>query len=26
VQRAEAHRFYFRQRMHVLGFHFSMEL
>ena len=26
VQRADAHRFYFRQRMHVLGFHFSVEL
>lgn len=23
VQRADAHRFYFRERMHVLGFHFS---
>lgn len=23
VHRADAHRFYFRERMHVLGFHFS---
>jgi GNAT superfamily N-acetyltransferase len=26
VQRADAHRFYFRQRMHVLGFHFSVPI
>lgn len=26
VHRADAHRFYFRQRMHILGFHFSMPL
>ena len=26
VHRADAHRFYFRQRMHVLGFHFSTSL
>lgn len=26
VQRLHAHRFYFRQRMHVLGFHFSLAL
>lgn len=26
VQRADAHRFYFRERMHVLGFHFSTTL
>ncbi len=26
VQRADAHRFYFRERMHVLGFHFSTAL
>lgn len=26
VHRADAHRFYFRQRMHVLGFHFSTAL
>jgi GNAT superfamily N-acetyltransferase len=26
VQRADAHRFYFRERMHVLGFHFSRTL
>jgi GNAT superfamily N-acetyltransferase len=26
VQRADAHRFYFKQRMHVLGFHFSTTL
>ena len=26
VHRADAHRFYFRQRMHVLGFHFSVPL
>jgi GNAT superfamily N-acetyltransferase len=26
VHRAEAHRFYFRQRMHVLAFHFAMEV
>lgn len=26
VHRADAHRFYFRERMHVLGFHFSTAL
>jgi phytoene dehydrogenase-like protein len=26
VHRAQAHRFYFRQRMHVLAFHFAMEV
>lgn len=26
VHRADAHRFYFRERMHVLGFHFSLAL
>ena len=26
VHRADAHRFYFRQKMHVLGFHFSVAL
>lgn len=26
VHRADAHRFYFRERMHVLGFHFSRTL
>ena len=26
VHRADAHRFYFRQKMHVLGFHFSTSL
>lgn len=26
VHRADAHRFYFRERMHVLGFHFSIAL
>lgn len=26
VHRAEAHRFYFRQKMHVLGFHFSIAV
>lgn len=26
VHRADAHRFYFRERMHVLGFHFSTSL
>lgn len=26
VHREHAHRFYFRQRMHVLGFHFSLRL
>lgn len=25
VHRADAHRFYFRQKMHVLGFHFSVK-
>ena len=26
VHRAEAHRFYFRQKMHVMGFHFSIAV
>ena len=26
VQRADAHRFYFRERLHILGFHFSTTL
>lgn len=26
VHRADAHRFYFRERMHVLGFHFSVAV
>lgn len=26
VHRADAHRFYFREKMHVLGFHFSTTL
>ncbi|MCA1579948.1 MAG: GNAT family N-acetyltransferase [Acidobacteria bacterium] len=26
VHRADAHRFYFRERMHVLGFHFSVAM
>lgn len=26
VQRAEAHRFYFRQRLHISGYHFSLSL
>jgi len=26
VHRADAHRFYFRERMHMLGFHFSRSL
>jgi GNAT superfamily N-acetyltransferase len=26
VQRHEAHRFYFRERMHVLGYHLSLDL
>lgn len=26
VHRADAHRFYFRERMHILGFHFSTPL
>ena len=26
VQRADAHRFYFRERMYVLGFHFSHSI
>lgn len=26
VHRADAHRFYFRERMHVLGFHFSISI
>lgn len=25
VQRHSAHRFYFRQRMHILGYHFSLD-
>jgi len=26
VHRADAHRFYFRERMHILGFHFSRTI
>jgi len=26
VHRADAHRFYFRERMHVLAFHFSISM
>lgn len=26
VQRTEAHRFYFRERMHIVGYHFSIAL
>lgn len=26
VHRADAHRFYFRERLHILGFHFSASL
>jgi hypothetical protein len=26
VHRAEAHRFYFRQRMHVIAFHFALKV
>lgn len=26
VHRADAHRFYFRERMHILGFHFSRAI
>ena len=26
VHRADAHRFYFRQKMHVMGFHFSIAV
>jgi GNAT superfamily N-acetyltransferase len=26
VHRADAHRFYYRERMHILGYHFSLEV